>query len=117
MKDIVTRIRERFPRPKHSDDGLLANEAADEIERLKSENSCLRSHLCLARSRFEHIAEGRTPPVDPILAVEQINLGLNKIDKPIREFLNDFPRTNPTAIKNNCRYGLSNGHGKSETKG
>jgi hypothetical protein len=33
--DIVDRIRLRFPRPKHAEDGLLANEAADEIERLR----------------------------------------------------------------------------------
>ncbi len=35
-KDIVQRIRERFPRPKYADDGLLANEAADEIEQLRA---------------------------------------------------------------------------------
>ena len=34
--DIVTRIRKRFPRPKDAGDGLLSNEAADEIERLRA---------------------------------------------------------------------------------
>ena len=34
--DIVTRIRKRFPRPKDAEDGLLSNEAADEIERLRA---------------------------------------------------------------------------------
>ncbi len=33
--DIVERIRERFPRPVYCDDGLMTNESADEIERLR----------------------------------------------------------------------------------
>ncbi len=33
--DIVARIRKRFPRPRFAHDGLMANEAADEIERLR----------------------------------------------------------------------------------
>lgn len=32
MQDIVARIRARFPRPVHAEDGLLANEAADQLE-------------------------------------------------------------------------------------
>ena len=35
--DIVERIRKRFPCPQHAEDGLLSNEAADEIERLVQE--------------------------------------------------------------------------------
>ncbi len=46
--DIVERIRKRFPRPKHADDGLLANEAADEITRLRAE-------LAQARQRIEGV--------------------------------------------------------------
>lgn len=33
--DIVVRIRKRFPRPIISSDGLLADEAADEIMKLR----------------------------------------------------------------------------------
>ena len=35
--DIVERIRKRFPRPLYAEDGLLSNEAADEITRLRAE--------------------------------------------------------------------------------
>jgi hypothetical protein len=34
--DTVERIRRRFPNPQDADDGLLGNEAADEIERLRA---------------------------------------------------------------------------------
>lgn len=36
MSDVVARIRARFPRPEHADDGLLSNEAADYIEELEA---------------------------------------------------------------------------------
>ena len=35
LEDIVVRIRKRFPNPKDAEDGLLSNEAADEIEKLR----------------------------------------------------------------------------------
>lgn len=47
-EDIVDRIRRRFPRPEHADDGLLANEAANEIVRL-------RRLLALAHSKHAEI--------------------------------------------------------------
>lgn len=40
---IELRIRARFPHPKYSDDGLLANEAADKIEALQAEVERLRA--------------------------------------------------------------------------
>ena len=36
MDDIVVRIRKRFPNPKDAEDGLLSNEAADEIVKLRN---------------------------------------------------------------------------------
>ena len=36
MTDIVERIRKRFPHPKDAEDGLLSNEAADEIVKLRA---------------------------------------------------------------------------------
>ena len=44
MSDIVARIRARFPWPQHADDGLLANEAADEIERLRDTEDANMKH-------------------------------------------------------------------------
>ena len=34
-RDIVKRIRKRFPHPRDAEDGLLSNEAATEIEALR----------------------------------------------------------------------------------
>ena len=50
--DIVTRIRKRFPRPKDAEDGLLSNEAADEIERLRAIVDTRESGMAGRQSSF-----------------------------------------------------------------
>lgn len=36
MSELVKRARARFPRPRYSEDGIIANELADEVERLEA---------------------------------------------------------------------------------
>lgn len=61
MDDIVVRIRKRFPHPKDADDGLLSNEAADEILRLRA----LLTEATAAHGRISEVLAGLSRQLYP----------------------------------------------------
>ena len=56
MEDIVVRIRKRFPNPKDAEDGLLSNEAADEIVKLRGLLAKATDHVQAVNATLTNLA-------------------------------------------------------------